>query len=163
MEAVDPFVYVGCGGTMPLANPPSACTGAPDPPVSACGYVNDAVIVLPTVFTPVTVTVSWHGNVTTQGVGPPTSITSCSPTKNPLIVAGVAPSTLTPTVWLPIPIAAASVTLVPGSTMRPACPTSCCSSSVALLTPACSCVRFQIVFCELVICRSACVTVAEII
>ena len=38
-----------------------------------------------------------------------------------------------------------------GSAMRPACPTSCCSSSVALRTPACISVRFQIVFCELVI------------
>src|SRR3954462_10426122 len=85
MEPVDPFVYVGCGGTMPLANPPSACTGAPEPPVSVWGYGNVAVNVLATVLTAVTVTVSWHGSVTTHGVGPPTSITSCSPTKNPLM------------------------------------------------------------------------------
>ena len=45
-----------------------------------------------------------------------------------------------------------------GSAMRPAWPTSCCSSSVAPRMPLCISVRFQIVCCDLVICISALVT-----
>ena len=130
--------------------------------LALCGYVNVAVICFPATFTAVTVTVSAHGWMTTQGVGPPTSTTSCSPTKKPVIVAGTAPLTLTPTVCAPIGTAAANVT-APGSEILPACPTSCCSSSVALRTPAWSWVRFQIVRCELVICRSPEVTALEMI
>ena len=44
---------------------------------------------------------------------------------------------------------------------RPACPTSCCISSVAPRTPLCISVRFQIVFCAPVICISAVVTMLE--
>ena len=42
-----------------------------------------------------------------------------------------------------------------GSAIRPAWPTSCCSTSVAPRMPLCICVRFQIVACVLVILSSA--------
>src|SRR4051812_34362943 len=51
--------------------------------------------------------------------------------------------------------------MVTGVAMRPAWPTSCCSSSVAPRIPLCISVRFQIVFCEFVICSSAVVTMLE--
>ena len=91
---------------MPVPKPPSAWTDV----LALCGYANVAVICFAATFTAVTVTVSAHGWMTTQGVGPPTSTTSCSPTKKPVIVAGTAPLTLTPTVCAPIGTAAANVT-----------------------------------------------------
>src|ERR1043166_8794739 len=155
--AVDPLGY-GAGGTMPVPKPPSTWIGAP----TRCGYTNVAEICFAAVFTPVTVTVSWHGETGTQGAGPPTSTINFSPTKNPVIVAGAAPLIRTPTFCAPTAVAAAKLPL-PGSAIRPACPTSCCSNSVALRTPAWSCVRFQIVRWELVICRRVEVTALEMI
>src|SRR5688572_14287878 len=61
----------------------------------------------------------------------------------------------------PTALIASSRVTVPGNATRPACPTSCCSSSVAPRMPLCISVRFQTVVWACVICRSALVTMLD--
>src|SRR5688572_9807698 len=75
--------------------------------------------------------------VTVSSVAPAPTI-SCSPTNMPSVES-------TATVNTPIPVAPASST-GPGSETRPACPTSCCSSAVALRTPECISERLVILW-----------------
>src|SRR5258705_8257385 len=77
-------------------------------------------------------------------VGTPASQVDCA--------AGAAPPTAFTAVFRTITPGKAGV---PGTLMRPAWPTSCCSSSVAPRTPLCISVRFQTVDCDFVICINA--------
>ena len=66
------------------------------------------------------------------------------------------------TVWEPMAVTAAPSLTVLGMAIRPACPTSCCSTSVAPRMPLCICVRFQMVACAPVIFISAVVAAPAI-
>src|SRR3954463_392692 len=131
---------------MPAEKAPSAWTGTPvvvcDPTTSPVADLTVRIRVLVSIF--VISTVSWFT---------PRSITIFSSRNIPFVeltVMVVVQLTVGPQPVVPL----VSVTTT-GSEMRPAWPTSCCSTSVAPRIPLCIWVRFQIVACALVILSSA--------
>src|SRR5262249_28102323 len=128
------------GATMPDAKPPSArsltvLAGLGLVRGSGCDRVKHAVNVVA-----VGIDATW-----TVSVASPSAVVNHSPTNMPIVeLAGPGPGAPGHTVPPGVTIGKVSVT-TPGTVTRPACPTSCCSSSVAPRTPLCISVRFQIV------------------
>src|SRR5262245_59591364 len=128
------------GAMMPVAKPPSALkltvvTGL-GLRGSGCDRVKHAVKVVAD-----GIDTTW-----TVSAASPSSVVNHSPTNMPVVELTVA-VTGTPGVQnVPAGVTIGTVSVTgPGNVTRPACPTSCCSSSVAPRTPLCISVRFQIV------------------